>query len=140
MEDRPGNRRIEATVPGCVHLDLIRAGVIEDPDIGDAELRQMWVGRTEWICATTFDVPAEFLRRERIELVLDEVDGTGEAWLNGSSLGVMESRWFPHRFEVSRTGTGTGTRTDHSSRRRQQPGRALSRAGHRGGTPRARAW
>ncbi len=100
MEDRAGSRRVEAIVPGCVHLDLIRAGILQHPDIGDAELRQLWVGRTEWTYSATFDLPVALCERERVDLVFDEVDGTGEAWLNGQRLGVMESRWFPHRFDV----------------------------------------
>jgi len=33
-------RRLDADVPGCVHLDLMRAGVIGDPDLGDGEAQQ----------------------------------------------------------------------------------------------------
>ncbi len=39
---------LAAEVPGCVHLDLIRHGLLIDPDQGDGEAAQMWVGRTDW--------------------------------------------------------------------------------------------
>ncbi len=100
MEDRPGSRRVEAIVPGCVHLDLINAGIVKHPDHGDAERGQLWVGRTDWAYSTTFDLPERLRSRERIDLVFDEVDGTGEGWINGQPLGLMESRWFPHRYDV----------------------------------------
>ena len=39
---------IPAVVPGVVHLDLIRAGIIRHPDLGDGEAEQVWVGRSDW--------------------------------------------------------------------------------------------
>jgi beta-mannosidase len=46
---------VPATVPGCVHTDLLAAGVIGDPLVGDNELRQAWIGRTDWVYETAFD-------------------------------------------------------------------------------------
>ncbi len=54
-------RRMAAFVPGCVHGDLMAAGVIPDPDRGDGEAAQAWVGRTEFIYRTRVEVPAAFL-------------------------------------------------------------------------------
>ena len=38
---------IQATVPGCVHTDLQRAGLIDDPFDGANETDQQWIGNTE---------------------------------------------------------------------------------------------
>ena len=37
---------VPATVPGCVHTDLLAAGLIEDPYPDDNETRLGWIGRT----------------------------------------------------------------------------------------------
>ena len=37
-----------ATVPGCVHLDLIEQGLIEDPFFGENEKQVQWIGETDW--------------------------------------------------------------------------------------------
>ena len=48
-------RRIAAEVPGCVHLDLVRAGVIPPVDQGDGEARQEWVGHADWEWTATLE-------------------------------------------------------------------------------------
>ena len=48
-------RDVPATVPGVVHTDLLRAGLIPDPFDGDNEAAQQWIGSTVWRYATTFD-------------------------------------------------------------------------------------
>lgn len=44
------------TVPGDVHSALISAGRIPDPYYGSNELEVQWVGQSEWIVTTEFDV------------------------------------------------------------------------------------
>ena len=93
-------QRFTAQLPGCVHLDLIQAGVVEHPDLADAEVGQLWVGLTRWIYSTQFDVAQRMLESERVDLVMDEIDGTATIWLNGESMQRCESRWYPHRIPV----------------------------------------
>ncbi len=45
---RHGEESLEATVPGCVHTDLLTAGVIPDPFLGRNETDVAWVGRRAW--------------------------------------------------------------------------------------------
>ena len=42
-------KKIPATVPGCVHTDLLAAGLIPDPFLDRNELALHWIGRTDWI-------------------------------------------------------------------------------------------
>ena len=39
---------IPATVPGCVHTDLLAAGKIPDPFYRDNEKSLQWIGETSW--------------------------------------------------------------------------------------------
>lgn len=44
---------LNATVPGCVHLDLIAAGLIDDISVNGRESDQMWIWRTDSSYFTT---------------------------------------------------------------------------------------
>ena len=37
-----------ATVPGCVHTDLLANKLIDDPFYRDNEKKQQWIGKTDW--------------------------------------------------------------------------------------------
>jgi len=39
---------IKATVPGCVHTDLLSAEEIKDPFYRDNEKNILWIGETDW--------------------------------------------------------------------------------------------
>ncbi len=54
VPDSIARRAIPATVPGCVHLDLMAAGLIPDPYLGENERLVTWIGRTDWRYETTF--------------------------------------------------------------------------------------
>ena len=54
-----------ATVPGCVHTDLLAAGLIPDPYLDDNETRLAWIGRTDWVYETTFDCRPDGARAGR---------------------------------------------------------------------------
>ena len=40
---------VNATVPGAVQADLLRAGIIEDWNVGDNFLHMEWVEHSEWV-------------------------------------------------------------------------------------------
>src|SRR5258705_3582571 len=52
-----------ATVPGCVHTDLLNNKLIDDPFYRDNEQKLQWIGKTDWEYQTTFNVGPEFFRR-----------------------------------------------------------------------------
>ncbi|HYG34411.1 MAG TPA: hypothetical protein VEC99_06480, partial [Clostridia bacterium] len=47
---------IPATVPGCIHTDLLAAGKIPDPFYRDNEQAVQWVGEANWVYRRTFEV------------------------------------------------------------------------------------
>ena len=63
-----------ATVPGCVHTDLLNNKLIEDPFYRDNEQRLQWIGKTDWEYQTTFKVTPDILARNNIELVFEGLD------------------------------------------------------------------
>ena len=46
-----------ASVPGCVHTDLLNNKLIDDPFYRDNEQKQQWIGKTDWEYQTTLQHP-----------------------------------------------------------------------------------
>ena len=63
-----------ATVPGCVHTDLLANKLIEDPFWRDNEKRLQWIGKTDWEYTTTFDVTPDVFARENIQIVFEGLE------------------------------------------------------------------
>lgn len=82
---------VPATVPGCVHTDLLAAGLIEDPFYRDNELKVLWVGETDWTYRRTFVVPAEFLQHDRVLLRCEGLDTIATIAINGREVGRAEN-------------------------------------------------
>ena len=47
---------IRASVPGCVHTDLMSAGLIDDPFYGRNEKSIQWIGEKDWEYRKTFTI------------------------------------------------------------------------------------
>src|SRR5258705_13070598 len=75
-----------ATVPGCVHTDLLNNKLIDDPFWRDNEQKQQWIGKTDWEYQTTFNVTPVLLNHENLELVFEGLDTYAEVFLNDASL------------------------------------------------------
>lgn len=94
---------LEAEVPGCIHLDLIRHGLLIDPDQGEGEAAQMWVGRTDWTWRRVMsgsDLPVGLDPDATVELVFDSLDTAGEVRLDGELLGEVRNQFHPHRYRI----------------------------------------
>ncbi|HEY5882043.1 MAG TPA: hypothetical protein VIU11_24250 [Nakamurella sp.] len=89
---------IPAAIPGCVHTDLLRAGLITDPFDGDAETSQQWIGDTVWEYRGEFDWSPD--GSERHDLVADGLDTVATLTLNGIVVGRTENQHRSYRFEV----------------------------------------
>ncbi|MFC5007739.1 glycoside hydrolase family 2 protein [Dactylosporangium cerinum] len=91
---------VPATVPGCVHTDLLAAGLIDDPYLDDNELRQRWIGRTDWVYRTTFGRPDG--GSDRVDLVCAGLDTVATVTVNGVE--VLRSANMHRGYRVDVTG------------------------------------
>ncbi len=73
----------------------MRAGLLEDPDVGLGELDQHWVGASTWLYSTELEVP-----QGGSELVFDGLDTIAEVRLSGRSLGSTQDQHLRYRFRV----------------------------------------
>ncbi|WP_374118612.1 beta-mannosidase [Streptomyces sp. 8L] len=107
---------VPATVPGCVHTDLLAAGLIPEPYEGDNETRLDWIGRGDWTYTTTFDHPADSTGPRdddraagggepadgagppRTDLVFHGLDTVATIVLNGTELGRTANQHRSYRF------------------------------------------
>ena len=93
---------IAAAVPGCVHLDLMRAGLIPDPYLDDNEALLAWIGLVDWEYRGVFDVDAAALASASVhDLVFDGLDTVAEVRLNGDVLGRTANQHRTYRFTVT---------------------------------------
>jgi beta-mannosidase len=93
--------RIPAQVPGEIHLDLMRAGRMEDPDVGDnARTRCRWPEGSSWWYARTFVVSPEFLEQDRQTLVFDGIDLCSQIFVNGVLVGSSKDAMSSFAFDV----------------------------------------
>jgi len=78
---------MEASVPGCVHTDLIRAEKIEHPFYGTNESDCQWVAERTWQYETLpFDVPDSIFNKAVIHWKFNGLDTYTRVELNGAKL------------------------------------------------------
>ncbi|OFY50581.1 MAG: hypothetical protein A2W85_00815 [Bacteroidetes bacterium GWF2_41_31] len=89
---------IDSVSPGDVHLALMSKGIIPDPFFRDNENKVQWVGESDWIFKTSFDVPATMLGHDEVNLVFEGLDTYAEVWINDSL--VLKSDNMFRRWEI----------------------------------------
>jgi beta-mannosidase len=92
---------VAAQVPGGVHTDLMDAGRISDPFVGDEELRVQWVAERDWEYRRTFTVDGAVAAEDRVALVFDGLDTLAEVRLNGKLIGKANNMFRTWRWDVT---------------------------------------
>ncbi|MEU5276346.1 glycoside hydrolase family 2 protein [Streptomyces asoensis] len=96
---RHEGERLPASVPGCVHTDLLAAGVVPDPFVGTGEEAVAWVGRRDWTYER--ELPAVPSGHEQTDLVFDGLDTVAEVTVDGRPLGRVRNMHRSYRFDVT---------------------------------------
>ena len=89
-----------ATVPGCVHLDLMATGIIPDPFYRDNEVRVQWVENEDWEYRREFRLPGTMTNKDHIELVVEGLDTFATIILNGQEVGQTDNMFRGYRFDI----------------------------------------
>ncbi|HEX8918463.1 MAG TPA: glycoside hydrolase family 2 protein, partial [Chloroflexota bacterium] len=89
---------LPAQVPGHIHLDLQRAGVIPDPFYRLQERDVAWVDDVDWTYETTFDLKS--VTNGDLYLRFLGLDTVAEICLNGRRLATTDNMFIPHEFDI----------------------------------------
>lgn len=91
-----------ATVPGTVHQDLLRCGLLPDPFFGVNEKYIQWVEDRDWAYHTTFGVTAGDLAYDAAELEFEGLDTYADVKLNGESILQADNMFVGYRLSVKK--------------------------------------
>ncbi|MCX6151259.1 MAG: hypothetical protein NTX22_12085 [Ignavibacteriales bacterium] len=91
----------KATVPGTIHTDLLTNKLIPEPFYSDNETQLQWIGETDWIYKTIFDLPKEFDITKSVRLVFDGLDTVATIKLNDVELGSSNNMFRTFSYNVS---------------------------------------
>ncbi len=89
-----------ATVPGCVHLDLLANDLIADPFYGENEKELQWIGESEWQYSCTFFSDSLILEKENLDLVFEGLDTYAQVFLNDSLILTSNNMFRTWRVDV----------------------------------------
>lgn len=90
---------IPATVPGCVHSDLLSAQIIGDPFVDNNEAHQLWIGQSDWQYSRVFELGEDAVGRW--DLCFDGLDTIASIYLNGQLLLKTQNMFRSYRSEVT---------------------------------------
>lgn len=95
---------IPARVPGGVHYDLWKAGLIENPYYGVNSLNCEWVENRWWMYRTEFpeELDGVNLSGERVSLICRGLDYEAEVFFNDEKVGSRKGMYEP--LEINLTG------------------------------------
>ena len=91
---------LPAKVPGTVHRDLLRHGLLPEPFYGKNEEKIQWVEDEDWEYKTTFVVTAEQLKRDAAELFFEGLDTYADVYLNGALLLKADNMFVGYKLPV----------------------------------------
>ncbi len=100
---------VAAVVPGCVHIDLLRAERIPDPFYRDNEADLLWIGETDWQYERVFTVPPELLEQPHVRLVCAGLDTLATLTLNGVEIGRADNMYRTWEYDVTTLQAGENT-------------------------------
>ncbi len=91
---------VDAEVPGGVHADLYRAGLIEDPYKDMNSLKAEWIENRWWVYYTQFErQETDF---EKAELVFMGIDYKAQIFLNNEKIADAEGMYVPVKLDITK--------------------------------------
>ena len=91
---------IDAEVPGNVELDLLKAGKIKEPMIGNNVYALREYETYQWWYRRNFKGP-KVSKDHRVELCFDGVDCIADIWLNNKNIGRFENMFVEHNLDIT---------------------------------------
>ncbi len=96
-------RWLAARSPGCIHTDLLRHRLIDDPFYGAREKELAWIGEQDWSYRASVRLPRT---NGPLELVAHGLDTMAEVRLDGKLLGRTGNMFRRHAWDLARLADG----------------------------------
>ena len=97
----PAHQAVKATVPGNCELDLVRAGVLPEMEVGLNVRKLRPYEGFQWLYEKTFEAAAVPADGSKAELVFGGIDTLADVFLNGEKVGESENMLIERRFDVT---------------------------------------
>ncbi len=91
---------LEAEVPGCVQLELQKAGIEPEPFYADNVIKYAKYENYQWVYEKTFFVD-EDLKGEEYILSFGGIDTIADVYLNGAHVGSPQNMFIEHEYNVT---------------------------------------
>lgn len=92
--------KLSATVPGNVELDLLAAGMIKDPQVGNNIYDLRPYEFCQWMYSKSFIAP-ELSKGQRLILDFEGIDCLADIFLNGERVGSAENAMIAHKYDIT---------------------------------------
>lgn len=86
FRENGGEKWYPAEVPGVIHTDLLRNGLIEEPYYSTNEAKLQWIEEKEWEYQTKFIITANQLKSENLMLDFKGLDTYAQVYVNDNLL------------------------------------------------------
>ncbi len=101
---------MDARVPGCIHTDLMKNGLIPDPFFRNNEKNIQWISDIGWEYKKTFMISDTLFRSRHLELVCKGLDTYANVYLNDSLIIVADNMfrdWYANIQPLLKIGSNT---------------------------------
>ena len=92
---------LNATVPGCVHLDLLNHELIPDPYFGLNEQKLQWISKKSWNYRLHFTPEKELQQKKNKRLCFYGIDTYATVYLNGKKIISANNMFHPWEVDVT---------------------------------------
>ncbi|MCE2570979.1 beta-mannosidase [Motilimonas eburnea] len=98
--DAEHNISCDMPIPGDIHSALLAAQHIPDPYVGMNEAKVQWVGQTQWTVSHHFNLDANQLNVEAIELWLEQLDTMASISINQQQVYRASNQFKRHIVDI----------------------------------------
>lgn len=96
------NKKIPASVPGDITIDLFNAGLISDPYVAENYKKSEWVGHTDFIYQCDFEVTAAMLKTDCVNVVFKGIDLFADIFINDKKIGKTKNAFLKYSFPIKK--------------------------------------
>ena len=94
------DKKVPASVPGDITIDLFKAGIVKDPYYGFNYVENTWIARTDFTYECELNADENLLKQESVVVNFDGIDVYSSIYLNGVLLGDTNNMFLKYSYEI----------------------------------------